>query len=48
VSTAAAAAKLTSTLGWSQGIILLEALPDKKKMEDAHLVVPILFSILKT
>jgi len=44
---AAAAAKVTGTIEWSQGIVLLEALPEKKKMEDVQLVVPILFEILK-
>ena len=47
VSAGAAAAKVTGVLEWTQAIALMESLPEKKKMEEAHLVVPVLFNILK-
>ncbi|CAB3368383.1 Hypothetical predicted protein [Cloeon dipterum] len=46
-STEAAAAKATSSENWSHGTVMLEALSDKKAMQNAHLVVPVLFDILK-
>jgi hypothetical protein len=38
---------VTGVLEWTQAIALMESLPEKKKMEEAHLVVPVLFDILK-
>lgn len=39
---------VTSTQAWAQGLVLLEALQEKKKLINMAEVVPVLFHLLKT